>query len=229
MEIAFDILSDLSLDSNDDFNWENKATSLYCIIAGNISSDNMVIARTLTHLSKFYQGVFYIDGYQEFQETEDISENYEIITSMIDEIPNVVHLRAQIVVLNGIAILGANGWYGIPDHLDKIEYDVHRLEDLAYLTKGIEQLQVHNDVKKILVVTSSTPNPDLFFGEYPKNIFDYPPINLALSMDTEKKVSHWIFGSYKKTVDIALDNINYVNNHYTKGQPYWPKRISINQ
>jgi hypothetical protein len=35
MKIGFDLISDLNLSPNDSFNWENKATSLYCIIAGN--------------------------------------------------------------------------------------------------------------------------------------------------------------------------------------------------
>ena len=38
-DIGFDIISDLNLQPDDSFNWENKATSLYCIVAGNNSSD----------------------------------------------------------------------------------------------------------------------------------------------------------------------------------------------
>ena len=227
MDIGFDVINDLFLTDSESLNWEGKATSLYCIVAGNVSSDHRVIAHTLSHLSKFYQGVFYIDGYLEFQDTTDIPQFYKSLSNNISKIQNVVHLRSQVIIINGVAIIGANGWYGIPEDFNKIEYELYRSEDFAYLTKGIEQLQVHNDVKKIVVVTASAPNPDLYFGEYPSDIFQYPPLNLSLFADSEKKVSHWVFGSYKKTVDIVFDNINYVDNFYTKNQPYWPKRISV--
>ena len=51
--IGFDLISDLNLSPEDSFNWEGKATSLYCIIAGNISEDLRTIKQTLSHLSKF--------------------------------------------------------------------------------------------------------------------------------------------------------------------------------
>ena len=65
MTIGFDVISDLFLTPEESFNWEGKATSLYCVIAGNISNDVKVITQTLRHLSRFYQGIFYIDGYHE--------------------------------------------------------------------------------------------------------------------------------------------------------------------
>ena len=43
MNIGFDVISDLNLDAEDHFTWEGKATSLYLIIAGNISNDMRVI------------------------------------------------------------------------------------------------------------------------------------------------------------------------------------------
>ena len=53
MNIGFDVISDLNLDAEDSFDWEGKATSLYLIIAGNISSDLRVIHQTLVHLSRY--------------------------------------------------------------------------------------------------------------------------------------------------------------------------------
>ena len=58
-DIGFDVIGDLNLSINDSFNWENKATSLYCIVAGNISTNLRVVRQTLLHLGQFYQGVFY--------------------------------------------------------------------------------------------------------------------------------------------------------------------------
>ena len=70
--IGFDLISDLNLYPEDSFNWEGKATSLYCIIAGNISEDLRTIKQTLSHLSKFYQGIFYTLGSLEYHNTSDI-------------------------------------------------------------------------------------------------------------------------------------------------------------
>lgn len=62
MKIGFDVISDLNLGPDEQFSWEGKATSLYCIIAGNISNDLRTIHQILLHLSHFYQGVFYTAG-----------------------------------------------------------------------------------------------------------------------------------------------------------------------
>ena len=71
-DIGFDVLSDLNLNPNDSFNWENKASSLYCILAGNISSNIRTVAQVLVHLSKHYQGVFYVPGDLEYKTTDSI-------------------------------------------------------------------------------------------------------------------------------------------------------------
>ena len=34
IDIGFDIIGDLNLEPNDSFNWEDKPTSLYCILTG---------------------------------------------------------------------------------------------------------------------------------------------------------------------------------------------------
>ena len=39
MILGFDIISDLNLSIDDTFTWEDKPTSLYCIVAGNVSND----------------------------------------------------------------------------------------------------------------------------------------------------------------------------------------------
>jgi hypothetical protein len=51
--------------------------------------------------------------------------------------------------------------------------------------------------------------------------------NGILTRDSEHKVSHWVYGSYNKTVDTTIDSINYINNSYYKRKPYWAKRIEV--
>lgn len=231
MEIGFDVISDLNLSPDESFNWEGKATSLYCIVAGNISSDLRTIFQTLAHLSRFYQGVFYAIGSLEYDGVKDISYRTEELLSLCRKVPNLAVLDHHVVIIDGIAILGANGWSSNEFNLDSdtaVQISQSRLEDIAYLNKSVEKLQKHLDVKKILLVTHGVPKKELYFGEHPVN-FKNQKIHLdyCLHSDTEGKISHWIFGTYNKVVDTVLNNINYINNSYYKRKPYWAKRITI--
>lgn len=223
--IGFDVISDLHLTPADTFNWEGKATSLYCIVAGNVSNDLQTLYRVLDQLSHFYQGVFYITGSAEYKDVPNVAQRTAEISLICKRIRNVATLLNNVVIIDGVAVMGANGWYGqsLPDS----EFNsVRQFEDISYLGQSLEKLQLHQDVKKIIVVTNSVPDPGLYFGEEDDEIYNQLPPSICLSNDTEKKVSHWVFGSYGKVVDITLNNINYVNNSYYKRDPYWAKRIS---
>lgn len=230
MDIGFDLISDLRLGPEDSFNWENKPTSLYCLVCGNVSSDLRTILQTLAHLSKLYQGVFYIPGTLEYQGFEDITVRTAHIVNVCSSIKNLAVLHHNVVLVDGVAILGANGWGESIDNYSvkkQVEVEAARLEDAAYLHKGIEKLQKHLDVKKILLVTSAVPNKNLFFGQQPLFTESIMPLQAALMSDTEHKVSHWAFGTYDKDVDTNVGNIRYINNSYLNKNPYWAKRITI--
>lgn len=231
MEIGFDVISDLYLSPEENFNWEGKATSLYCIVAGNISSDLRTILQTLAHLSRFYQGVFYAIGSIEYDGVKDISYRTDEILALCRKVPNVAVLDHHVVIIDGIAILGANGWSLNEFDLDNdLETSVSkaRLEDTAYLSKSVEKLQKHLDVKKILIVTHGVPKKELYFGEQPDRFKNQKiQLDYCIYSDTEGKITHWVFGTYNKVVDTVLNNINYINNSYYKRKPYWAKRISI--
>lgn len=231
MHIGFDVISDLNLDAENSFDWEGKATSLYLIIAGNISNDLRVIHQTLIHLSRFYQGIFYVAGSLEQDSMHLIKNRYTEISQLCKTIPNVAFLYRHVVVINGIAILGANGWYGnkteLPTTLEKLHLHSQHVEDVSYIGSSIEKLQLHLDVKKIIIVTHSVPGPGLFFGEEPNEIGDQIPIIQTLGHDSEHKVSNWVYGSYDKTVDTTIDNITYINNSCYNKSPYWPKRFEV--
>lgn len=230
MKIGFDVISDLNLKPNELFSWEGKATSLYCIIAGNISNDLRTIHQTLLHLSHFYQGVFYTAGSLEYEGAVNIPEHTNELFKICKTIRNVAYLHNHVVIIDGIAIVGTNGWYNT--NFDNIllgaeELEIERYEDIGYLGNSIERLQLHLDVKKIVIVSHSVPSEELFFGEEPDEIYTIAPLKLSLIKDLEAKVTHWIYGNYDKTVDTVIDGINYVNNSYYKRNPYWAKRIEI--
>lgn len=230
MKIGFDVISDLNLVQEDDFDWENKATSLYLIIAGNISHDISVVQRTLLHLSNFYQGIFYIPGSLEYESMHLFKHRTEELRKVAESIHNVALLHKHVVIINDIAILGANGWYGVDrpddDHFGQIYKHAQNIEDVGYLKASIQRLQLHLDVRKIVVVTNSMPGPKLYFGEQHNHDEDFP-LQDAMATDSECKLSHWIFGTHNKQVDTILDSIHYVNNVPSKNVPYWAKRIEV--
>lgn len=229
MKLGFDVISDLHLSPEDSFNWEGKATSLYCIIAGNISDDFRTIVQTLMHLSKMYQGIFYIPGTLEYQNLSSIEGRTEQLFKITKSLKNVALLHNHVVIIDGVALLGANCWYNSPESANpvfNIEKQMQKQEDLVYLTNSLAKLQLHLDVKKIVIVTNSVPGPELFFGENGDKEDLFIP-QIALYKDSEKKVTHWVYGTYKKEVDTMINGVNYVCNSYYKRNPYWAKRIEV--
>jgi len=230
-DIGFDIITDLNLSPEDSFNWEGKATSLYCLVSGNVSSDLRTVLQTLAHLSRFYHGVFYVPGPLEYMTSPDIEERTDELSAIVDQIPKVVMLHQSVVIIDGVAILGVNGWNNavMSDSLNvsEMEYNSARLQDMSYLHQSIKKLQKHLDVKKIIVMTNAIPDGDLYFGEAPEISNNQIPLNVVLTSDTENKVRYWVFGNYEKITDTYLKDINYINNPYIRKTPYWPKRLTI--
>jgi hypothetical protein len=228
MSISFDIISDLDLYPEDKFDWTDKVTSLFCIVAGNLSHDLKTIQRTLTYLSTFYQGVFYIDGGLEHFDLMLQQDRVEEIGKMCDSTNNTVFLHNNVVVLNGVALIAINGWYGNYPIID-LEQDLlaesYRREDIVYLYNTVKKLQLHMDVKDIVVVSNCIPDTKLFFGDTNRLSDDICP-TMVLTADTEKKVKNWIFGATDKMIDTTLSGIRFVSNPCVS-KPYWAKRIEI--
>lgn len=228
-DIGFDIIGELFIKPNDSFNWENKATSLYCIVTGNVSSDLRTLAQVLAHLSNCYQGVFYVPGPLEYENSDDIMTRTTEISNICACIPSVILLHQSVIVVDGVAVMGVNGWgdAGTINTIQEMVRTAARYEDTRYLGATLSKLQRHLDVKKIIVVTNAVPKEDLYFGEEPTVVYDQIPLSSTLHVDTEHKVKYWVFGSYTKPVDTVLDDIQYINNPYLGKRPYWPKRLTV--
>lgn len=229
MNISFDVISDLRLTEESKFHWEDNVTSLFCIVAGNLSDDIKIIQKTLTYLSTLYQGIFYIDGSLEHPDLDNRSNRTDELEKICKSINNTVYLHNNVIVMSGIGIVAINGWYGnypVMQLGDDLLVETFRREDMIYLYNTIKRLQLHVDVKEIIVVSNSVPNKTLYFHEITGFIDDICP-TLTLQADTEKKVKKWIFGTYNKKVDISLDNINFIANPKIDNEPYYPKRVEI--
>jgi len=52
MKVAFDLISDLHIDTwNEPFDWTGRATSPYAIVAGDIAEDRKLLSDALTNIS----------------------------------------------------------------------------------------------------------------------------------------------------------------------------------
>lgn len=229
MNAAFDIVSDLYLTGQEQFNWEGNPTSLFCLVPGNVSSDLTVLQKTLEHLSRYYQGVFFIDGSLENPDINFRDQRVKELMKICSRLQNVVYLHANVVIVDGIALVGINGWEEgamINATTDIFQTKANRYEDIYYLEKTLERLQLHVDVRKIIVISNSVPAKELYFGQENPFIDDLFPVNV-LYKDTENKISKWVYGTSNKMADTIVHGVNFVNNPKHDRKPYYPKRIEI--
>jgi hypothetical protein len=134
-----------------------------------------------------------------------------------------------VVIVDGIALVGINGWEEnsvLNTDMDLFQIKANRYEDILYLEKTIERLQLHVDVKKIVVLSNSVPMKELYFGQENMLVDDLFPANI-LHADTECKITKWVYGTSNKMVNTVIDGVTYVNNAKHDKNPYYPKRIEI--
>jgi len=260
MSFTFDLISDLHTETWSDFDWTGQGTSPFCVVAGDIGRDRSTTIKTLQHLGTCYQAVFYIDGNDEhYYYLDNLSASYVSLTKEIKRIPNVVYLQDNVVVVDGVAILGTNGWFGFDFDLnidadqvvqwcqDKYKINQHSIHkimqlaanDAAYMVSSIKRLQTHYDVKKIVMVTHTVPDPALIAhdidleGSMRFNTMGNRYMMQALGADTEKKIHTWCFGHYHSPVDQIRSNVRFVNNCRGRGDTkysqfaYYPRRIVV--
>jgi predicted phosphodiesterase len=248
MTFAFDLISDLHVETWDTFDWTNQPTAPYCVVAGDVSRDHDLVAKTLKHLSECYAGVFYIDGNDEHRlHLEDLGGSYNSLTSKLKKINGVVYLQNNVVIINGVAILATNGWWGY-DFDPAVDYDGTQAwyqeytkstpsaagaisgvayHDAAYMTNSVKKLQTHKEVKRIVIVSHTLPAPWLcnhdldLVDTFRFNCMGNQHLQLALDEDTENKIGVWAFGHYHRSVDREFGGIRYVSNPRGRGDTPW--------
>jgi UDP-2,3-diacylglucosamine pyrophosphatase LpxH len=260
MTFAFDLISDLHIETWNSFDWDGQPTSPYCVVAGDVARDRGILLKTLEHLSDHYAGVFYIDGNDEHRSfMDDIGESYRSLNQDLKKIKNLIYLQDNVIIINGVAILATNGWWSYDfdpniDYNETVDWYQDYLKisnsvansitgiaynDSKYLANSVKKLQTHSEVKSIVLVSHTVPNPQItkhdieLVGNVRYNCLGNPHLQLSLDQDTENKIKLWCFGHYHKSVDQKFDNIRYVSNPRGRGdtpwcQPaYYPKRIEV--
>jgi predicted phosphohydrolase len=260
MQFTFDLISDLHIETWNRFDWTNQATSPVCVVAGDICKNRNTLLSTLKHLGQCYQAVFYIDGNDEHMDhIESLNSSYDHLSAEIEKIPNVVYLQNNVVVVDGVAIVGTMGWWAFDFDLSldstqsKLWYQnkfnlsdnavstisQFAVADAMYMSSSVKRLQTHQDVKKIVMVTHTVPDPALINhdidldGSVVKNTIGNRYMMQALAADTEKKIHTWCFGHYHGAVDQIRSGVRFINNCRGRGDTkysqyaYFPRRVVI--
>lgn len=244
--LSIDLISDLHVETwNEQFDWSGQPTSPSCIVAGDVAHDPKNLQNTLSNLAGSYQTVFYIEGNEEHKHSWiDIQDNVTEIKRICKSIPNVIYLHSNVVIANGIAVVGTNGWWtwDFDDRIDSMQsrqwfadvypganlgttydIDVQASVDVEYLYSAVESLQSRKDVEKIIVVSHTVPNynfvkHDLSLQDTHRiNVLGNSYIQTVLLADTERKISHWCFGHYHGQVDQTVHGVRYVTNPRGRG------------
>jgi hypothetical protein len=253
MKVAFDLISDLHIDTwNEPFDWTDRATSPYAIVAGDIAEDRKLLSDALTNLSRCYQAVFFIDGNDEHARYyHSLSDSYKDLTKRIAKISNVVYLQDNVVVVDGVGILGTNGWWGFDFELsidptqsslwwqekENLTSDIAKkisrmaTNDAAYMINSVKRLQSHKDVKHILMVTHTVPCQQLIEhdidleGSMRFNMMGNRDMMQAVAADDGKKIHTWCFGHYHGSVDQIRHNVRFVNNCRGRSGSPWSHHV----
>jgi len=240
MPFSFDLISDLHLETwSDRFNWENQPTSTICVVAGDISCDRALVIDALEQLSEVYSVVIYIDGNAEHEHYfGGISKSYRELQALISPMSNVVFMQDNVVIINNVAFLATNGWWGYDfdsslvfdqsinwfqdkkniSQYDALEIKAYAEHDAAYLIKSVRKLQTQQDVNSIVMVSHTVPAPWLISHDielsdtWRFNTMGNSLLELALNEDTENKIKTWCFGHYHKPMEVLKNGISYVSN-----------------
>lgn len=253
MRLAFDLISDLHVETWDQFDWTGQATAPYCVVAGDVARNRERLLETLEHLGQCYLGgVFYVDGNEEHKDyLDDLGSSYQDLAKDIDAIKNVVYMQDNVIIINGVALLGTNAWWtydfdpdiavessiqDIQDHFGISNSAATNItgvayNDAAYMINSVHKLQKHQEVGAIVLVSHTVPAPwiishDLdLVGNWRYNGMGNSHISRALDQDTENKIHAWCFGHYHRPVDQDLGGIRYVSNPRGRGNTSWKQSV----
>ena len=248
MQISFDLISDLHVDSWPEFDWTYQATSPFCVVAGDVALDRALLKKTLAHLGQHYNAVFYIDGNEEHRHgLENLDASYQSLSDELAGMKNVVFLYDQVVILDGVAFLAVTGWttfnwdskfnvedvyQGVQNHYGISSVGTTNIERMAisdalYLQDNIKKLQKHKDVKSIVIVSHFVPRGEFIEHDthlnatYRLNASINSYVQQTLIEDTENKIKHWCFGHYHFAVDETVDGVRYVCNPRGRTNTPW--------
>lgn len=248
MDFVFDLISDLHIQPDEEFDWSGRQTALYCVVVGDVARDRETLLRVLRHLCSCYYGVIYVDGNDEHREFYPyLKTSYAELQDGLSKIPGLIYLHKNILVLGKTAVVGANGWwtYAFNARLDydrsvdwfvqetntSVEFAQEVLtraySDAAYMSASIRQLQKHADIEQIVCVSHTVPLSLLtdhdvsIVDELRYNCLGNQHLAHAVGEDHGNKLVLWCFGHYHRMVDRQIGSVRFLCNPRGKADTPW--------
>jgi hypothetical protein len=160
-------------------------------------------------------------------------------------------MRDNVVIINGIALLGTNAWWtydfdpkisvessiqAVQDHFGITNSDATNINgvafnDAGYLVNSVRKLQTHNEVDSIVLVTHTVPAPWIISHDldlvdtWRFNGMGNSAMTDVFEVDTERKITTWCFGHYHKPVDQNQNGVRYLSNPRGRGNTPWKQSV----
>ena len=239
MNLKFDLVSDLHNDfwnEEDRINWEGIGTSLVAVVLGDISRDVSDSYKTIVDISKHYKYVIFVDGNHEHNNQCGIQAHNQQLKNELSKYHNISFLNRNAIVLDGVAFVGANGWWSFDFMEPEISREeaywyfasnniysepfMHELlqcarEDAHIMCEIVAKLTVDPSVKEIVILTHTAPFNDFMDVEQPQHPAHYTRcgssyLNKILEFDINGKINTWCFGHVHQEFDNERNGIRYI-------------------
>lgn len=237
--MKFDLVSDLHNNfwpSNARINWEGLGTSLIAVVLGDVNIDSEDTYKTIVDISKYYKYVIFVDGNHEHNNQCGFQEHNQKIRQQFNKYHNIQYLNRNAIVIDGVAFVGANGWWSY----DYMEPEISKEEAYMYfvsnniysepflqevwqtakddarvLSEIVMKLTSNPEVKEIVMTTHTAPLKtfmDLVIEQHPANYARCGSSFLSeiLNFDINKKIKTWCFGHVHQNFDQTIGDIRYV-------------------
>jgi predicted phosphodiesterase len=224
--------------------WEKSNDSSTLVIAGDLDNGPSGALAVVRNAAKFYERVIWVDGnHEHYSAHRPVLETEQLFMAKSNAMGNVVYLDGNSpLIVDGVAFIGANGWYDFKATEPEIGFDRAREEwlkmsndpvNINFGTRAafemaslhalrlralVTQLTSNPAVEKIVVVTHVPPLARFCGGsEYMldralNGAYCNTEMQTVLDTDTGKKIKAWVFGHTHARFDRVVDGVRYVTN-----------------
>jgi Icc-related predicted phosphoesterase len=237
--MKFDLISDLHNNfwpEHLHINWEGLGTSLVAVVLGDVSNDPNETYKTVVDISKYYKYVIFIDGNHEHNNQCGIQDHNQLIKNQFSKYHNIQYLNRNAIVVDGVAFVGANGWWTfdfMEPELSREEAYFYFLanfmysepfmqeiienarEDASILCEIVAKLNMDSAVKEIVVLTHTAPLREFIDINIPQHPANWSRcgnsmLSNVLAFDVNNKIKTWCFGHVHQEFDKTIDGIRYI-------------------
>lgn len=237
--MKFDLISDLHKDfwnHTDQVQWDGIGTSLLAVVLGDVSFDINETYKTIVDISKHYKYVIFVDGNHEHNNQCGFQEHNRWLKNELSKYHNISFLNRNAIVLDGVAFVGANGWWTF----DFMEPEISRedaywyflsnsiysepymqevihtaREDASIMCEIVAKLTVDSSVSEIVMLTHTAPFHKFVDVQQPQHPANYARCGSSfllkiLDFDINSKIKNWCFGHVHQEFDEVIDDIRYI-------------------